>query len=264
MVLIIKKELKSVEPIIDLLLKTDELEVQFITNYLHMLADTKIGADYIGGFSDIEMNVVTRISILKQYADVSIFTEKNSNGDTLHLNVKVRRKALQVLAGLLKGADDIDKRGKIVHSIPINMLYELLRFFSIEEHIPNDEPAKEYVKTFLKTVYCDIVGKNSTIRLGQLRFCPLPAEQRKNLFIKEDFYKAVLVPLILIGETSLFISNKDFSACPHLRSYVMSYGAKNLPNVAYALEFWHNRNALKYNAAQTFLTLMAMQKTDEE
>ena len=231
--------------------------IQRAIGLLHMLGDPEVGKNFrpgitYGGYTDPEVQVVQRIRILMKYADTTPVFEP------------VNQKALDALARILGSAGKESRfyyNSCIVLRLPTVLLYELVCFFGIHRNIPVHEPYRKSVSNFLLAVYKQIFP-NKGVQRDEVMDGVACADAAEQKAIHSRFHKAIITPLILIGQMIVFLRNKDFEAIPYLGSYTSDAGDKILPSIEAAIHYWlvnnENIKEIKLEAAHICLALEAL------
>ena len=217
---------------------------------LHILGDLSIGRSMIGTFRDFHEKVVLRVKAVIRLADIDNY-KRNDEGELSHANQAVHGKALQVLAGFLEGSNFYDEK-KVVNNFPTDLLVGLIMLFSKKQNIPAREPAKKQVTDFLQRIYYSVTAEHYQYMKGLL----VKEDSRAGIF--NGFHRSVIVPLLLVGESSVLLNNNDYSSIEQIEAFINDTRPEKeiFLDIEDALFYWsEKKDIIKYHAAQACMLL---------
>ena len=244
----------DIDKIISELSKTET--VQYAVAMLHILGDLSIGLAHPGLYADYNKYVVKRIKILMFIADMETpYYSKHPQGlkDPHYISwedQKVQEKAARILATLLgkvnkrHGDYNYDEDSEAILKLPMDLIIDLVKFYTAKNNIPTYEPARKEVSEFLELVYKSILLSGN----DDNRLRPFYNVNKLAVKDKQAYHKLLIVPLILIGKTKLFLHDLDFTAINELEWYIHSLTPiKVLDGLNEALVYWLAESKRKVN-----------------
>lgn len=236
-------------------LKKEET-VQYAVSLIHMLGDFSIGR-----YINYQESIVKRIVVLMTFADMETpyyGPHLKGRGHVHWQEQKVQEKAAQVLAAILgkvnnrHGNHDYDKGSAPILKLPLNLINDLIKFYSIKDNIPTKDPALRAISGFLELAYSSLMVSET----DHSYLKPFDSIYKSDAHDKQTCRESIIMPLIYIGKIKLLLQYLDFLSINQLEWHINWFTKTHISrDLTEALEYWvaESRRTVNNRAALQML-----------